>query len=144
MAVARASHAASASRQRRTASRAPERAKLAVVGTAALKRRRLRRRARLMVVGAVLIVVATLIVVAGGQALVAARQVNLDATQQALAQSVARNQNLQLSRANLESPARILEIAEQRYGMILPKTITYLAPVNPGETVIAAAHKSPR
>ena len=39
---------------------------------------------------------------------------------------------------------RSSEIAEQRYGMIVPRSITYLAPVNPGETVIAAARKSSR
>jgi len=145
MAIARSARAVSApSTARARTARKPERARLGVVGPAALQRRRMRRRARAMLAGAVVIVAGTLVLVAGGQALVAAHQVSLDATEQALAQGVARNQNLQLTRANLASPARVLEIAEQRFGMIVPRSITYLAPVNPGETVIAAARKSSR
>lgn len=104
----------------------------------------MRRRTRLFVVASISLVGGSLFAVAAGQALVAAHQVALDQAQQSLSAAVARNQNLQFSLSKLESPARIVEIAEGRYGMVVPQSVLYLAPVNPGPTVIAAAKRPSR
>ncbi|MGA8296028.1 MAG: hypothetical protein WB770_03185, partial [Acidimicrobiales bacterium] len=115
-----------------------------VVDHRAADRRKMRRRTRLLLVVAVVLVAGTLFAVAGGQALVAAHQVELDQAQQSLTTAVARDQNLEFTLSKLESPARIVEIAEGRYGMIVPQSVVYLAPVNPGPTVITAAKRSNR
>ncbi|HXZ83147.1 MAG TPA: hypothetical protein VED84_05290 [Acidimicrobiales bacterium] len=112
---------------------------LAVVGPAGLERRRLRRRARATLAAAVTLVAGALFTVAAGQAFVAAQQVHLDRLAQQLATSVARDQNLQLTRAELESPSRILAIAERQLGMVVPRAVTYLVPVDPGRTGRPAA-----
>ena len=104
----------------------------------------MRRRTRLLVVSSVGFVAAALFAVAAGQAIVAAHQVELDQAQQSLSAAVARDQNLEFTLSKLESPARIVEIAEGRYGMVVPQAVVYLAPVNPGPTVIAAAKRSSR
>jgi cell division protein FtsL len=80
---------------------------------------------------AALVVAAALIVVAAGQAIVAAQQVHLDRLDRSLATAVARNENLQLTRAQLASPTRILTLAERELGMVVPKHVTYLVPVDP-------------
>jgi cell division protein FtsB len=116
----------------------------AVVDHDAPNRKMMRRRARLLIVAAIALVGGSLFAVAAGQALVAAHQVELDQAQQSLSTAVARNQNLQFSLSKLESPARIVEIAEGRYGMVVPRNVVYLAPVNPGPTVLAAAKRSSR
>ena len=97
-----------------------------------------------MIVGAVAIVAVALAIVAGAQGFVAARQVGLDGVEQQLQAAVATNQNLQLERAKLASPARVLQIAEQRFGMVVPGHVSYLAPINPGATVIESARKRAR
>jgi cell division protein FtsB len=104
----------------------------------------LRRRTRLFVFVSLVLVGASLFSVAAAQAFVAARQVALDHEQQKLSSAVARNQNLEFTLSNLESPARIVAIAEGRYGMVVPANVLYLAPVNPGPTVITAAKRSSR
>jgi RNase P protein component len=119
-----------------------QRAGLAVVGRAELERRRLRRRCRAIFTLAALIVAGALLVVAAGQAFVAAQQVRLDRLEQQLATSVAKDQNLQLTRAQLESPSRILALAEHELGMVVPKSVTYLVPVEPSRTGAPAASRS--
>jgi cell division protein FtsB len=108
------------------------------------KRRMVRRRTRLLLVVSVVLVGGSLFAVAAAQALVAAHQVSLDRVEQSLSSAVARNQNLEFALAKLESPARIIQIAEGRYGMVVPESVVYLAPVNPGLTVNAAAKRSSR
>ena len=73
-------------------------------------------------------------IVAAGQAFVAAQQVHLDRAQQQLATAVAKDQNLQLTRAQLESPTRILSFAEHELGMVVPSHVTYLVPVDPNRS----------
>ncbi len=107
-------------------------------------RRTLRRRTQLLVVSSIGFVAVALFAVAAGQALVAVHQVELDRAQQSLSAAVERDQNLEFTLSKLESPARIVEIAEGRYGMVVPQAVIYLAPVNPGPTVIAAAKRSGR
>jgi cell division protein FtsB len=110
----------------------------------AAKRRMLRRRTRFFVFVSLVLVGGSLFAVAAAQALVAARQVTLDHEQQRLSSAVARNQNLEFTLSKLESPARIVAIAEGRYGMVVPASVLYLAPVNPGPTVITAANRPSR
>jgi hypothetical protein len=79
-----------------------------------------------------LIIAGALLIVAAGNALVASQQVTLDAQNTALGSALRDAQNLQLARADLEAPNRILSIAEARLHMVRPPTVTYLVPVNPG------------
>ncbi|MHB8457843.1 MAG: hypothetical protein ACYDBS_09190 [Acidimicrobiales bacterium] len=76
-----------------------------------------------------------LIVVAAGHAMLAATQIQADGLQSQLAGALATQQNLDLQRATLQTPARVLWLAEHRFKMISPTGVTYLQPVNPGETV---------
>jgi cell division protein FtsB len=109
--------------------------RLAVVGRHGLEARRARRRARATLILAVVVVIGAFFLLAAGQALVAAQQVHLDQLNEQLATSVAKDQNLQLARAQLESPSRILAIAEHELGMVVPRSVTYLVPVDPGRTI---------
>ncbi len=144
MTPARAAHAVVASTEERQATGAhrANRAGLAVVGRAELEQRRLRRRARAILVLAALFVAGALLFVAAGQAFVAAQQVHLDRLDQQLATAVARDENLQLARAQLESPSRILELAERRLGMVVPPSVTYLVPVEASRTAEPASARN--
>lgn len=73
------------------------------------------------------------LVVTVAQAVVASRQIRIDDLRQQLANSVAINENLQLQRAELTEPSRILSIAEGKLGMASPAKISYLAPVTPAD-----------
>ncbi len=106
----------------------------------ALRARR-RRTARLLTLS-VGLVVAAMLAVAAAQALVAERQVRLDAIEQQLGAAVAQEQGLQATRASLEAPTRVLRIAE-RAGMTMPRRITNLEPVDPGPSVRARAGDVP-
>jgi cell division protein FtsB len=143
MAAARPLPATSRSQRSASAARArsPRRSRAADHNAS---RKRIRRRARLFAASSIALVGGSFLVVGAGQALVAAHQVALDEAQRSLSAAVARDENLQFSVSKLESPARIVEIAEGRYGMVVPKSVLYLAPVNPGLTVIAAARRSSR
>lgn len=124
---------------RRTTSR-PEAARqgreqLTVLDARTLAERSRLRRARVIALVAGAVLAASLATVAIGQDLVASQQVRLDNARQQLAQSVADEQQLQLRRAQLESPARILQIAEHQLHMIAPSSVSYLAPVSIGATL---------
>lgn len=144
MAAARPLPATSRPRRSAGASKASTHRRAAPGVKRASKRRAERRRTRLFVVASLVLVGGSLLGVAAGQALVAARQVALDRAEQRLSAAVARDQNLELNLSKLESPARIVGIAEGRYGMVVPTTVLYLAPVNPGSTVNEAAKRSSR
>jgi cell division protein FtsL len=98
------------------------------------------RRARLVVFGAAAIIVAALLVVAIGSALVVSQQVRLDSAEQALAASSTYNTNLQVQRAELASPSKVLKVAQTKLGMVMPKSVTYLVPVKVGPTVGSTKH----
>jgi cell division protein FtsL len=115
---------------------------LTVLGRAELAQRRLRRRARLVCVLAATVVAVSLLVVAAGQAFVAAQQVRLDRLDRGLATAVARDQNLQLTRAQLASPSRILQVAERELGMVVPRNVIYLVPVNPDRSTAPSAPRA--
>jgi cell division protein FtsL len=131
-------------RNRVDEARRPSRARppLGVVDRRGAVERGRRRQARVLffVSGAILAIALT--VAAAGHALLASTQVNADTLQGELAQAVATQQNLQLERAQLETPSRVLAFAEHRLRMVAPSGVTYLQPVDPGETVLQA-HESP-
>jgi hypothetical protein len=83
-------------------------------------------------VASAVVIAGALLVVAAGNALVASQQVTLDSQNNQLSSALRNAQNLQLARADLEAPNRILSIAEARLHMVRPPTVTYLVPVNPG------------
>lgn len=80
-------------------------------------------------------VVGALGITAAAHTFVASDQQRVDALQAALTQTVAQQQDLQISRAELEAPVRVLNIAEHQLGMVAPASVTYLPPVNPGPSV---------
>ena len=88
-----------------------------------------------MVVAAFAVIVSTIFVIGMGQNMLATQQIRLDALQQELASATQVNQNLLLNRAQLEAPARILQLAQRQLGMVTPKSVVYLTPVATGPTV---------
>jgi cell division protein FtsL len=100
------------------------------------------RRTRLVVFGALAIVVAAMLLVAIGSALVVSQQVRLDSAEQALAAASTRNTDLQVQRAELASPRKVLEVAQRKLGMVTPKTVLYLVPVKIGPTVGSTNHQT--
>ncbi|HVC24258.1 MAG TPA: hypothetical protein VND23_00745 [Acidimicrobiales bacterium] len=114
-----------------------------VLGPRELAERTRRRQVGRLAAVSAAVLAAALLSVAGAQALVAARQVRLDALQQELASAVTTNQSLQVSRATLESPSRIVSTAQRRLRMVSPGTVSYLAPVDPGPSVSAGAASIP-
>jgi cell division protein FtsL len=119
------------------------RPKLGVVDRAATLEHARRRQARVLFFVSGLVVAAALTVAAAGHALLAATQIRADTLRGQLANAIATQQGLQLQRARLETPSRVLSIAEHRFKMISPSGATYLQPVNPGESVLQA-HEPPR
>lgn len=88
-----------------------------------------------MIVLAVCVVAGALLLVAAGQAVVVSQQLQLDNTQQQLQAATATNTNLQIQRAVLDSPTRILQLAQHKLGMVAPTSVVYLVPVSAGPTV---------
>jgi cell division protein FtsL len=102
--------------------------RLRVLRPQALARRTRRRRARLILGLAACIVASALLVVAAGGAVVVSEQLRLDAVRTQVQTALAQDQSLQVQKAELQSPSRILSIAEHRLGMVAPTTVHYLAP----------------
>ena len=117
-----------------------ERVPLRVVGARDLARRARARAATRTVVTSAAIIVVALLVAAGAQAYVAEQQLRIDSTEQQLTSAVALSQSLQLSRAELSSPGRVLAVAEHALKMVSPATVHDLRPVRPGPSVAALAH----
>ena len=99
-----------------------------------------RRQVRVLTTLAAALVAAPLMLAALGHAFVASDQVRSDGLQAQITQALQVQQDYQLQKAELVAPSRILAIAETRLHMITPSAVTYLRPVNPGETV-AQAHE---
>ena len=78
-----------------------------------------------------------------GHAMLAASQIEGDGLHSQLAGAIATQQNLQVERAQLETPSRVLWLGEHRFKMSAPTGVTYLVPVNVGESV-EQAHESHR
>jgi len=85
-----------------------------------------------------LLVVGALAATAVAHAVVASDQQRLDTLQSQLTQTLIRQQGLQLARAELESPVRVLHIAENQLGMVVPSSVSYLPAVDPGPSVAQA------
>jgi len=97
-----------------------------------------RRQANLLRTLGSLLVVGALAATAAAHALVASDQQRLDTLQSQLTQTLIQQQGLQLARAELESPVRVLHIAENQLGMVVPTSVTYLPAVDPGPSVAQA------
>jgi len=106
-----------------------------VLGERELEARSTRRHVARLLAASLAVVVMALLGVGASQALIAERQLHLDTLQQQLTSAVATNQRLELSRAELDNPARILSVAKLRLKMVAPATVTYLSPVDPGPSV---------
>lgn len=90
-------------------------------------RRARRARARGLTVLAAFLAVVTLFGVVAFHVLLTQGQLQLQHLQDRDAAALARNQELRLQVAELESPARIVAAAQQ-LGMVPPATVTYLSP----------------
>jgi cell division protein FtsB len=103
-----------------------------------------RRQAKVLKALGALFVVGAFGVTAVAHTFVASDQQRIDALQGQLGQALATQQELQVARAELESPSRVLAIAEHQLGMVSPGSVTYLSPVNPGPSVEQAGAKAAR
>lgn len=68
---------------------------------------------------------------AAAHALVAQNQFRLNALSSQLDAASAQNKVLQLKVAELESPQRVVAVAEHRLGLVLPTSVTYVQAVAP-------------
>jgi cell division protein FtsL len=112
--------------------------RLRTVSARALEERTRTRRARVMLIFAAALLTGALLAVVAGQALVSSQQVRLANINDQLTTVVQSNQDLQLTKAQLAAPGRILQIAEHKLHMIVPSNVHYLPPVNPGPAIGAA------
>ncbi len=109
-------------------------------GPRALTKRELRaaldfRRARAMLLLSGVIFIGGIFIIGFGQNRLATQQIELDNLQQQLNSATQHNADLLLTRAQLEAPARILQLAERRLGMVTPRSVVYLTPAATGPTV---------
>ena len=119
----------------------PRKPPLGVVDRRHVLDRARRRQARVLFAVSGAVVAGALTVAAAGHALVAASTVQADGLQSQLTGALATQQNLLTERATLETPGRVLSLAEHRFKMVAPSGVTYLQPVNPGPSVLQA-HES--
>jgi hypothetical protein len=110
-------------------------ARLGVVDRRNVLDRARRRQARVLISLSGVVLAGALTVAAAGHALLASSQYQADGLQGALSTAIATQQNLQAEKSLLDTPSRILGLAEHKYKMVTPSGVTYLQPVNPGETV---------
>jgi F0F1-type ATP synthase membrane subunit c/vacuolar-type H+-ATPase subunit K len=103
---------------------------------------RARRRARLGYFACGLMLAASLLIVAVAQAMAGSAQVRLDVLRSEVSGAVSTDQSLALRAAELESPARILRIAEGRLDLVSPTSVSYLRPLPAGTTVAERAAAS--
>ena len=103
-----------------------------------------RRKASILRGLGVMFVVGAMAVTATAHTFVASYQQRIDTLQSKLTQTLAEQQDLQLTRAELESPVRVLAIAEHQLGMITPPSVAYLPPASPGPSVAQAGAAAAR
>ena len=127
-----------ASPRRATGKSEPTPQSLGVVDRRRVVERARRRQARMLLVVSAGLVSVALVVAAAGHALLAATQLRADNLQSAVSGALTTEQNLEVQRATLETPSRILAIAEQRLKMVLPSGVAYLEPVSTGPSVLRA------
>lgn len=125
------------------ARRQQPRSSLGVVDRRQLLEHAKARQARVLLALSGGVLAGALTIAAAGHALLASSQYRADGLQQAVSSAVATEQNLQAERAALETPSRVLALAKGRFKMVEPSGVTYLSPVNPGESVYQAHRASP-
>lgn len=103
-------------------------APLRVVTDAELQEFRRRARARRLLAAAGMVVALGLFGVVIAHVMLMQGQFELQQLQQRSAESQAEYDRLRLQVSELESPDRIVEVAQVKLGMVAPRTITYLAP----------------
>jgi cell division protein FtsL len=121
----------------------PQRGKgLRVVSKRELKAAIEFRRARAMILLAAALFVTALFIIGMGQNMLAMQQIRIDTLQQRLTTATQKNENLLLTRAQLESPSRILQLAQHQLDMVTPPSVVYLTPVATGPTVADSGKES--
>jgi hypothetical protein len=100
-----------------------------------------RRRARILLAMSAAVIAIAFLIVGAANIVVTSRQFHVDSLSSAVTAAVVENQDLQLQRAQLEAPQRIISIAEHRLGMVTPKSVTYL-PAQPLPPAPGAGHAS--
>jgi|GEM_PF-5819599 len=88
-------------------------------------------KSRKLFVGSLAIILASMAAIIAFNAFISSAQVRLDIVEQKLNQAVITNQNLNVEKANLSSPERIVNIATHQLHMSVPSSITDLQQVNP-------------
>ena len=90
-----------------------------------------RRRVRVLSWAGVVVVAAALLAVVASQAALAQGQFRLQRLQARAAAEQDRYERLRLQVAELESPSRVVAVAQERLGMVPPPDVTYLSPSGP-------------
>lgn len=111
---------------------------LSVVDRRALAVRARRRRQRLLLATSGLLVAGALSLVALAEGLVTSQQLHLDGLDARIAAAVTTTQDLEIAKAQLSEPSRILRIAEGSLHMVSPAHVTYLEPVTSPASTPAA------
>ena len=97
-----------------------------------------RRRARLFAIGVSALVGLGLFGIAALHVVLTQGQFELQRLESSAEQQQARYEQLRLQVAELESPERIVAVAQERLGMVSPPGVTYLSPSGPVADEIAA------
>jgi cell division protein FtsL len=101
-----------------------------------------RRRARLFVAGVSTLVVLGLFGIVSLHVALTQGQFRLDRLQARADAQQARYEQLRLQVAELESPERIVAVAQERLGMVSPPAVTYLSPTKATSSRTAARKQS--
>ena len=112
---------------------------LRLVGVEELAALRRRRRVRLGGIVLAVFVIGLLFAAVGMHVVLAQNQFRLDRLTTQAATEQAHYQQLRLQVDQLESPQRIIGIAQSRLGMVAPAGVTYLAPAAAGKSAAGAA-----
>lgn len=115
-------------------------APLRVVTNDELQELRRRTRARRLVAAAGVLVALGLFGVVIAHVMLMQGQFELQRLEQESARSQAEYDRLRLQVSELESPDRIVAVAQQKLGMVAPETITYLAPSS-DPTALPSSHE---
>jgi cell division protein FtsL len=102
-----------------------------------------RRRARLFVAGLSVLFALGLLGIVSLHVVLTQGQFRLDRLQARATEQQARYEQLRLQVAELESPERIVAVAQERLGMVSPGAVTYLAPTSSAATTPAVEKRTP-
>ncbi len=117
-------------------------ARIASVGKEEIRLREAISKSRKLFVASLVLVVFSMSCVIAFNALVSSRQIQLDMAQQQLGKAVIVNQNLNTEKAVLNSPARIVKLAQNQLKMSDPTAKASLRAVNPYLGAVRALPKS--